>query len=58
MPHPGIALLKPICSAPSAATRPSFDLANEDVLRKLAAALAKPRFYDAAPLIDGVAQPA
>ncbi len=30
-----------------------FDLANEDVLRKLAAALAKPRFYDAMPLIEG-----
>ena len=52
VPHPGI----PAPAALFGAERRNsagFDLANEDVLRKLAAALAKPRFYDAAPLIDG-----
>jgi len=51
-PHPGIALPVALFGV-ERRNSAGLDLANEDVLRKLAGALATPRFYDAAPLIDG-----
>ncbi|SHH44714.1 trifunctional transcriptional regulator/proline dehydrogenase/L-glutamate gamma-semialdehyde dehydrogenase [Massilia sp. CF038] len=52
VPHPGIVLPVQLFGA-ERKNSAGFDLANEDVLRKLAAALATPRSYSAAPLIDG-----
>ena len=52
VPHPGIAL--PVgLFGPERKNSSGIDLTNEDVLAGLAAALAQPRRYDAAPLLDG-----
>jgi RHH-type proline utilization regulon transcriptional repressor/proline dehydrogenase/delta 1-pyrroline-5-carboxylate dehydrogenase len=51
-PHPGIALPVQLFGA-ERKNSSGIDLTNEDVLTQLAAALATPRVYDAAPLIDG-----
>jgi RHH-type proline utilization regulon transcriptional repressor/proline dehydrogenase/delta 1-pyrroline-5-carboxylate dehydrogenase len=51
-PHPGIVLPLQLFGD-ERANSAGLDLSNEDVLRKLGEALAAPRFYDAAPLIDG-----
>jgi RHH-type proline utilization regulon transcriptional repressor/proline dehydrogenase/delta 1-pyrroline-5-carboxylate dehydrogenase len=50
--HPGIALPLALFGA-ERANSTGLDLANEDVLREVAAALAQPRQWNAAPLIDG-----
>jgi RHH-type proline utilization regulon transcriptional repressor/proline dehydrogenase/delta 1-pyrroline-5-carboxylate dehydrogenase len=52
-PHPGIALPRELFGLERRNSL-GVDLTNEDVLNGLAAALAQPRVYDAAPLIDGV----
>ena len=52
VPHPGIALPRALFGA-ERANSAGIDLSDESVLAALAAALATPRHYDAAPLIDG-----
>ncbi|MES2320669.1 MAG: trifunctional transcriptional regulator/proline dehydrogenase/L-glutamate gamma-semialdehyde dehydrogenase [Pseudomonadota bacterium] len=52
VPHPGIALPYALFGAERENSH-GVDLANEDVLRGLGAALAQVRSYKAAPLIDG-----
>ncbi|MDQ1829969.1 trifunctional transcriptional regulator/proline dehydrogenase/L-glutamate gamma-semialdehyde dehydrogenase [Massilia scottii] len=51
-PHPGIALPLALFNA-ERKNSAGLDLTNEDVLRNIGSALAQPRNYHAAPLIDG-----
>jgi len=51
-PHPAIALPQQLFGA-ERKNSAGLDLTNENVLRQLAGALSQPRFYDAAPLVDG-----
>jgi RHH-type proline utilization regulon transcriptional repressor/proline dehydrogenase/delta 1-pyrroline-5-carboxylate dehydrogenase len=51
-PHPGIALPGALFGV-ERKNSSGIDLSNEDVLEGLSKALATPRMYDAAPLIDG-----
>ncbi|MES2150053.1 MAG: trifunctional transcriptional regulator/proline dehydrogenase/L-glutamate gamma-semialdehyde dehydrogenase [Pseudomonadota bacterium] len=51
LPHPAIALPHALFGA-ERENSAGLDLSNEDVLRKLGAAMALPRRYDATPLID------
>ena len=52
LPHPGIALPQAMFGA-ERKNSSGFDLANEDVLREISAALAVPRTWYAAPLLAG-----
>jgi RHH-type proline utilization regulon transcriptional repressor/proline dehydrogenase/delta 1-pyrroline-5-carboxylate dehydrogenase len=52
LPHPGIALPRELFG-PERSNSAGIDLTDEDVLSRLAAALAQPRHYHAAPLIGG-----
>ncbi|WP_373989784.1 trifunctional transcriptional regulator/proline dehydrogenase/L-glutamate gamma-semialdehyde dehydrogenase [Duganella sp. BuS-21] len=52
LPHPGIALPLEMFGA-ERKNSAGFDLANEDVLREIAAALAAPRSWHAGPLLAG-----
>ena len=54
--HPGIVLPGELFGA-ERRNSPGIDLTDEDVLTSLAAALAAPRVYHAAPLIDGAFSP-
>jgi RHH-type proline utilization regulon transcriptional repressor/proline dehydrogenase/delta 1-pyrroline-5-carboxylate dehydrogenase len=51
LPHPGIAL--PLDMFGDRKNSAGFDLANENVLRDMSAALAEPRSWHAAPLLAG-----
>ncbi|QJD90608.1 trifunctional transcriptional regulator/proline dehydrogenase/L-glutamate gamma-semialdehyde dehydrogenase [Duganella dendranthematis] len=51
LPHPGIAL--PLDMFGDRKNSAGFDLANENVLRDISAALAEPRSWHAAPLLAG-----
>src|SRR5450830_657460 len=51
LPHPGIAL--PLAMFGDRKNSSGFDLANENVLRDISAALATPRSWHAAPLLAG-----
>ncbi|MES3024723.1 MAG: trifunctional transcriptional regulator/proline dehydrogenase/L-glutamate gamma-semialdehyde dehydrogenase [Pseudomonadota bacterium] len=53
VPHPGIALPLALFGG-ERANSAGLDLSNEDTLRALGAALARPRQWQAAPLIDGL----
>jgi RHH-type proline utilization regulon transcriptional repressor/proline dehydrogenase/delta 1-pyrroline-5-carboxylate dehydrogenase len=52
VPHPGISLPLALFGG-ERANSAGLDLTNENVLRQLGAALAQPRQWEAAPLIDG-----